>query len=61
MGVMLPQVRPDGNVSVKLTNPAKWFRLVTVIVVMEELPALTGLGRLAPIVKFTNWKSEVAL
>jgi hypothetical protein len=59
LGVMLPQVRPDGSVPVKLTTPAKWFRLVIVIVVMEELPALTGLGGLAAIVKFTNWKNEV--
>jgi hypothetical protein len=59
LGVMVPQVRPDGTVSVRLTTPAKWFTLATVIVVMEELPALRGLGELAVIVKFPNWKKEL--
>jgi hypothetical protein len=52
LGVMLPHVRPDGTVSVRLTTPAKWFTLVTVIVAIEELPALIGLGELAVMVKF---------
>jgi hypothetical protein len=60
-GVMLPQVKPEGTVSVKLTTPAKWFTLATVIVVMEDAPAFEGLGGLAAIVKFRNWKREVAV
>jgi hypothetical protein len=51
LGEMVPQVRPDGTVSVKLTTPAKWFTAVTVTVRLEELPALTGAGELATIVK----------
>jgi hypothetical protein len=61
LGVMLPHVRPDGTVSVRLTTPAKWFTLVTVIVVLGELPALSGLGELAVIVKFRYWKTEAAM
>jgi len=61
LGEMLPQVRPEGTVGLKVTTPAKWLRLVTVNVVMEELPASAGLGGLAAIVKFTNWKNEVAV
>jgi hypothetical protein len=61
LGVMLPQLRPEGTASVRMTTPAKRFRLVIVIVVMEELPTLTGLGGVAEIEKFTNWKNEVAL
>jgi len=58
---MLPHVRPDGTVSVRMTIPAKWFAPVTVIVAMAELPALAGLGELAVIVKLRNWKREVAV
>jgi len=57
---MLPHVRPDGTVSVRLTIPAKWFKPVTVIVAVAALPALAGLGELAVIVKLRNWKREVA-
>lgn len=59
LGVMLPQTRPEGTVSVRLTTPAKWFALVTVTVVREELPALAGLGEPAVTVKFWNWKMAV--
>jgi hypothetical protein len=52
LGAMLPQVRPEGRVSVRLTTPEKWLTLVTVIVALAELPALAGLGELAVMVKF---------
>jgi len=58
---MLPHVRPEGAVSVRLTIPPNRFTPVTVIVEVAELPALAGLGELAVIVKFRNWKREVAV
>ena len=54
LGVMLPQVNPDGIVSVRVTTPEKWFTAVTVIVVLLGVPALTGPGELAVIVKSRN-------
>jgi hypothetical protein len=61
LGVMLPQVSPDGGASVRVTTPEKWFTPMTVIVVVEELPTLAGLGELASIVKFRNWKRATAV
>lgn len=61
LGVMVPQVSPDGTVSVRLTTPAKWFAAATVIVEPAELPALTEPGEVAVIVKSRNWKVAVAL
>ena len=61
LGVMLPQASPDGTVSVRLTIPPNWFTELTVTVVIAELPALTGLGELADIVKSRYWKVAVAL
>jgi hypothetical protein len=61
VGVMVPQVSPDGTLSIRLTSPAKWFRAVTIIVEVAELPALTGAGEVAVIVKSRNWKVAVAL
>jgi hypothetical protein len=43
-GVMLPQVRPDKAVSVRLTVPAKPFRAVIVTVVVTEVPMVTAGG-----------------
>ena len=60
-GVIVPQVRPDGTVSVMLTTPAKWFTAATVIVEVAEVPTFTGEGDVAPIVKSRNWKVAVAL
>ena len=51
LGVMVPQVRPDGTVSVRLTSPAKWLIALTVIVDVVEEPALTGEGDDATIPK----------
>lgn len=43
-GVIEPQVRPDGRVSVRLTTPVKPFTADSVIVEEMETPALTGVG-----------------
>jgi len=61
LGVMVPHVSPDGTVSVIPTDPAKWFTAARVIVELAELPALTGVGDVAAIVKSRNWKVAVAL
>ena len=61
VGIMPPHARPEGAVLVKLTTPANWFTPVIVIVVIEELPALAGLGKPAVIVKFWNWKMVVTV
>jgi len=51
LGVMVPQVRPDGTVSVRLTTPAKWLMELIVIVDVTEDPAFTGAGDDAAIPK----------
>ena len=61
LGVMLPQLRPEGMVPVRLTTPTKWFTAATVTVEVAELPALTGDGDVAEIVKSRNWNVAVAL
>jgi hypothetical protein len=61
LGEIVPQVSPDGLVPLRLTDPAKWFTAVRVIVELPELPALTGAGEVAAIVKSRNWKVAVAL
>jgi hypothetical protein len=61
LGEIVPHVSPDGTVSVRLIDPAKWFTAVRVIVELAELPALTGAGEVAAIVKSRNWKVAVAL
>jgi hypothetical protein len=43
-GVMVPQVRPAGIVSVRLTNPEKWFWALIVTVDVADAPASTGAG-----------------
>ena len=61
LGVMLPQVSPDGTVSVKLTVPPNWFTELTVTVAISEPPALAGPGGLADIVKSRYWKMATAV
>jgi len=58
---MPPQANPDGTVSVRLTDPAKWFSAETVIVEVAEFPAFTGGGDVEVIVKSRNWNVAVAL
>jgi hypothetical protein len=61
VGVMVPQVSPEGTVSERLTIPPKWFTAVTVTVEFVELPALAGAGVAEAIVKSRNWKVAVEL
>ncbi len=51
VGVMAPQVRPAGGVSVRLTTLVKPFTAVTVIVEVADCPALTAAGEVAVMVK----------
>ena len=51
LGVMVPQVRPDGTASVRLTTPAKWLIELIEMVDVTEAPALTGAGEDAAIPK----------
>ena len=60
LGVMLPHVRPEGTVSVRLTTPAKWLMELIVMVDVTEDPALTGAGDDAAIPKSWTWKIGVA-
>jgi hypothetical protein len=61
LGVIVPQVKPDGTVSVRATDPAKWFAADTLTVEIDELPAFAGDGEVAAIAKSRNWKVAVAL
>jgi hypothetical protein len=60
-GVIAPQVRPTGTVSVRATVPAKPFSAVTVIVDVAEEPAGTDAGEVAAMVKSTKLKVAVAV
>jgi hypothetical protein len=51
VGVIAPQVRLAGTVSVRLTVPVNPLTAVTVIVEVAETPALTAAGEVAAIVK----------
>ncbi len=44
VGVMVPQVRPDGTVSVRLTTPGKWLIELIEMVDVTEKPTLIGAG-----------------
>ena len=61
LGVMLPQLSPDGTVSVRLIVPPNWFTELTVIVAIAELPALAGPGELTDIVKSRYWNMATAV
>jgi hypothetical protein len=50
VGVIAPQVKPAGIVSVRETTPAKPLRPVIVIVEVAEVPAVTAAGEDAAIV-----------
>jgi hypothetical protein len=60
-GLIGPQVRPDGTISVRLTVPPKWLALDIVIVDVPDEPTLIGAGVDASIPKSRNWKKAVAL
>jgi len=50
LGVIAPQVRFAGTVSVRLTVPVKPLTAVTVIIDVAEVPAWTAAGEVADIV-----------
>lgn len=56
-GVIAPQVKPVGTVSVRETTPLKPFSAVIVIVEVAEVPTVTAAGVVAAIVK--SWKVKV--
>src|SRR5439155_278717 len=60
-GVIAPQVRPAGTVSVRVTTPAKPFTAVIVIVEVAEEPAGTAAGDVAAMVKSTKLNVAVAV
>ena len=60
VGLIAPQTRPDGTVSVRETMPLKWLADVMVMVEVAEVPALRGKGEDADELKSQNWKSVVA-
>jgi len=51
VGVIAPQVNPDGTVSVRLTVPVKLFNGAIVMVDVAEVPTRTAAGELAVMVK----------
>ena len=60
LGVIAPQVRLAGTVSVRLTVPVKPFTAVIVIVEVADTPALTAAGEVAAIVKSVTVNVAVA-
>jgi hypothetical protein len=59
VGLIAPQVRFAGTVSVRLTVPANPLTAVTVIVEVADTPALTAAGDVAAIVKSVTVKVAV--
>ncbi len=59
-GVIAPQVRFAGTVSVRAMVPVKPFTAVTVIVEVAETPVLTAAGDVAAMVKSLTVKVAVA-
>jgi len=60
VGLIAPQVRPEGMASEKDTIPPKWLSDVTVTFDVADTPTLTATGEDADTVKSRNWKSPVA-
>ena len=58
-GLIAPQVRFAGTVSVRLTVPVKPLTAVTVIVEVAEVPTVTAAGDVAAIVKSLTVKVAV--
>jgi hypothetical protein len=61
LGVIAPQVRPAGTVSVRLTVPLKTPTAVTVIVEVADVPTVTAAGEVALIVKSLLLTVKVAV
>jgi hypothetical protein len=51
LGLIVPQVSPDGTLSVRVTVPTNPFSAFIVIVELADWPVLTALGEVAEIVK----------
>lgn len=61
-GEKAPQVSPGGTVSLRLTAPVKWLRLVIMMVDVTIIPDFTTtLVREAVIAKSTTWTPTVML
>ena len=61
LGVMAPQVRFAGTVSVRLTVPLKTPTAVTVMVEVADVPTVTAAGEVALTVKSLLLKVKVAV
>jgi hypothetical protein len=61
LGVIAPQVRPDGTTSVSETVPEKPLRAVNVMVEMDDWPARTGTGWDAEIEKSETASTVTAI
>ena len=61
VGVIAPQVRLAGTVSVKDTVPVNPLRAATVIVDVAEVPAVTAAGEVAAMLKSVTVKVAVVL
>jgi hypothetical protein len=61
VGVIAPQVRFAGTVSVRLTVPVNPLTAVTVIVEVADVPTVTAAGEVAAIVKSVTLKVAVVL
>jgi hypothetical protein len=59
VGVIAPQVRLAGTVSVRLTVPVNPFTAATVMVEVAEVPTVTAAGEVAEIVKSVTVKVAV--
>jgi hypothetical protein len=60
VGVIAPQVRLAGTVSVRLTVPVNPLTAVTVIVEVAEVPTVTAAGEVAATVKSVTANVAVA-
>jgi len=60
VGVIAPQVRLAGTVSVRLTVPVKPLTAAIVIVEVAEVPTVTAAGEVAAMVKSFTEKVAVA-
>jgi hypothetical protein len=61
VGVIAPQVKLAGTVSVRLTVPVKPLTAAIVMVEVAEVPTVTDAGDVADIVKSVTVKVAVAL
>jgi len=60
LGVIAPQLIPEGTMSVRVTVPVKPFSALMVMVEVAETPTLAVAGEVAVIVKSVNVKVAFA-